>query len=77
MNWRTPVMANADWAEALPRFAAAMKLPDLSDHVATALAVVIRHERLNAYTIGGTALVLVGLILALLSGRVGRAPAKE
>ena len=39
MNWRTPVTANADWAEALPRFAAAMKLPDLSDHVATALAV--------------------------------------
>lgn len=45
--------------------------------LATVLAVVIRHERLNAYTIGGTALVLVGLILALLSGRVVRAAAKE
>jgi Ca-activated chloride channel family protein len=39
MNWRTPVTANADWAEAMPRFAAAMKLPDLPDHEATALAV--------------------------------------
>lgn len=39
MNWRTPVKANADWAEALPRFAAAMKLPDLPDDRATALAV--------------------------------------
>lgn len=39
MNWRTPITANADWAEALPRFAAAMKLPDLPDDKATALAV--------------------------------------
>lgn len=39
MSWRTPVTANADWAETLPRFAAAMRLPDLPDHEATALAV--------------------------------------
>jgi Ca-activated chloride channel family protein len=39
MNWRTPVKANTDWTEALPRFAASMKLPDLPDDKATALAV--------------------------------------
>lgn len=34
--------------------------------VATVLAVLLRGERVNAYTLGGTGLILVGLILALL-----------
>jgi len=40
--------------------------------LATALAVVVRHEQLNAYTIGGTGLVLAGLCLALINGRSRR-----
>ncbi len=39
MKWRTPVRTAEDFADSLPRFAAAMKLPDLPDHEATALAV--------------------------------------
>lgn len=34
--------------------------------VATALAVLLRGERVNGYTLGGTGLILVGLVLALL-----------
>lgn len=39
MKWRTPVRTAEDYADCLPRFAAAMKLPDLPDEDATALAV--------------------------------------
>ena len=39
MKWRTPVRTAEDFADSLPRFAAAMKLPDLPEDKATALAV--------------------------------------
>lgn len=39
MKWRTPVKTAEDFADSLPRFAAAMKLSDLPDDQATALAV--------------------------------------
>ena len=39
MQWSTPVRTAEDFADSLPRFAAALKLPDLPDDKATALAV--------------------------------------
>lgn len=40
--------------------------------LATALAVAIRHEHLNVYTVGGTGLVMIGLTLALIGDRAER-----
>ena len=37
--------------------------------LATVLAVLVRHERLNGFTLGGTGLVLLGLALALVGRR--------
>ena len=39
--------------------------------VATVLAVLLRGERVNAYTLSGTGLILVGLALALVGDRLG------
>jgi drug/metabolite transporter (DMT)-like permease len=38
--------------------------------VATVLAILLRGEHVNAYTLGGTGLILVGLLLALLGGKL-------
>lgn len=43
--------------------------------IATGLAIALAGERLNAYTAGGTGLVMVGLVLALAGGR-GRPQSK-
>jgi len=48
MKWRTPVRTAEDFAESLPSFAAAMKLPDLPDDKATALAV--EYNLVSAFT---------------------------
>lgn len=48
MTWHAPVQAAADYTDTLPRFAASMKLQDLPDDQATALAV--EYNLVSPYT---------------------------